>query len=840
MKKLSLLLLAVIAIGCGGGGGVASSNSDPNSAQQSSTPPAVTTLAASSITPTSAILNGTAIPNGLPSQSWFEYGADSSLATYASSPRQDAGDALISQAANTTWNGLAPGTTYYFRFCAENSAGNFKGQIVSFTTSSPGSMPTVATLSAASVGAAEATLNGNVAPNGWATTAWFEWGIDPLMSSYTRTTTQSLGSGVISQVASIPLTGLSIGTTYYYRVAANNSLGTSKGSITSFTPGAVPSVTTLAATPVGTTTATLNGSVTANGLPTTAWFEWGIDPLMSSYTDTATQSSGSGVISQVGSIPLTGLSTGTTYYYRIAASNSSGTGKGSVLSFVPGAAPTVTTLAATSVGATTATLNGSVTANGLATNAWFEYGMDPALASSTDTSPQPVGSGTTSQSINVPLTGLSIGTMYYYRVAAGNGSGTTKGSVTSFTPGAVPDVTTLPATSVGGTTATLNGSVTANGLATDAWFEYGTDPTLASSTSASSQSVGSDTTGRSINVSLTGLTEGTTYYYRVNATNSAGTSTGKILGFTCKSHKITDWPNNKKGAISLTFDDACSSQLTVGLPALDARGMKGTFFVVTDCVAVWNPWVNASITGHEIASHTMSHPHLPTLSLTQVQDEMGGAKALIDTKITPQKCLTFAYPYGEQNSNIQAIARNNYISARGVVCGINQEPYDFYNVRACSPDDSDDIYGYADLAETQGKWGVVFFHSLTGGTDCFGVYTSSLFSAYLDYLKTRNLWVGTYGTIVKYIKEKSSAVLSVLSSSSNRIVLTLTDSLDDAIYDQPLTIRSEVPSGWNDVTVQQGSSSTVVQSHVEGPTRVIIYNAVPDRGLITLSGPGGG
>jgi hypothetical protein len=148
-------------------------------------------LAATSITPTSAILNGTVIPNGLQTQSWFEYGTDSALATYTVSPKQDTGSGLTSQAANMTWNGLAAGTTYYFRFCAENSKGYSKGLIISFTTSSPGDPPTVATLSATSVGATGATLNGNVSPNGLATTAWFEWGTDPSLTIYSNTTTQS-------------------------------------------------------------------------------------------------------------------------------------------------------------------------------------------------------------------------------------------------------------------------------------------------------------------------------------------------------------------------------------------------------------------------------------------------------------------------------------------------------------------------------------------------------------------------------------------------------------------------------------------------------------------------
>ncbi len=525
LSPLALLLLGLVLAACGGhGGGGETGNSGSG--------PVVTTLAATSITETSGILNGTAIPNGLPTRSWFEYGQDSGLTTVTSSPPQELGDGLTSQAANMTWSRLESGRTYYFRYCAENSKGTTRGLIVSFTTSSPGNPPVVSTLSATSVGAAGGTLNGNVTPNGLATTAWFEWGTDPSMTTYSSTPTQSVGSGTTSQSTSAPLSGLSTGTTYHYRVAASNGSGTKWGSVLSFTPGAAPTATTLSATSVGAAGGTLNGNVTPNGLATTAWFEWGTDPSMTNTSSTPTQSVGSGTTSQSTSAPLSGLSTGTTYHYRVAASNGSGTKWGSVLSFTPGAAPTATTLSATSVGAAGGTLNGNVTPNGLATTAWFEWGTDPSMTNTSSTPTQSVGSGTTSQSTSAPLSGLSTGTTYHYRVAASNGSGTKWGSVLSFTPGAAPTATTLSATSVGAAGGTLNGNVTPNGLATTAWFEWGTDPSMTTYSSTPTQSVGSGTTSQSTSAPLSGLSTGTTYHYRVAASNGSGTKWGSVLSFT--------------------------------------------------------------------------------------------------------------------------------------------------------------------------------------------------------------------------------------------------------------------------------------------------------------------
>jgi len=427
VKRITSLLVVSLLIGCGGGGGGENSSSG--------SVPIVTSHAATSITPTSAILNGTTIPNGLQTQSWFEYGADSALATYTSSPKQDEGNGQTSQAANITWNGLTAGTTYYFRLCAENGKGTSKGLIINFTTSSPGDLPTVSTLAATSLGATTATLNGNVAANGLTTNVWFEWGTDPALATYTSTVFQSIGSGTTSQLFNSSLSGLSTGTTYYFRVAASNLSGTNKGAIASFTPGAAPAVTTVGATQVGATNATLSGSVEPNGLTTNCWFEWGTDSAFTTFAPTQPLIISSSVNGFARFEVLTGLSSGTTYYYRIAASNSSGTNKGSILSFTtttPGAAPSVTTMAATSVGTTGATLNGNVSPNSLATTAWFEWGTDSTLTVFSSTSTQSVGSGTASQLVSFPLSGLSAGTTYYFRVAASNSSGTNKGAILRF------------------------------------------------------------------------------------------------------------------------------------------------------------------------------------------------------------------------------------------------------------------------------------------------------------------------------------------------------------------------------------------------------------------------
>ena len=69
----------------------------------------------------------------------------------------------------------------------------------------------------------------------------------------------------------------------------------------------------------------------------------------------------------------------------------------------------------------------------------------------------------------------------------------------------------------------------------------------------------------------------------------------------------TKWPNGAKAAVVLTYDDALTSQLDHAVPALDAAGFKGTFFLAGPKLADIPRWRAAAATGHELANHTIFH-----------------------------------------------------------------------------------------------------------------------------------------------------------------------------------------------------------------------------------------
>ena len=190
-------------------------------------------------------------------------------------------------------------------------------------------------------------------------------------------------------------------------------------------------------------------------------------------------------------------------------------------------APTAVTGPATSVGATSATVTGSVDPGGEATSWYVEYGRTTSYGSRTAT--RSAGNGTVVVDVSEQLTALTTGLAYHYRVVATNATGTSRGADQGFTTRAAPTVVTSAASQLGPTSATVGGTVDPNGLPTGWWIEYGTSTSYGSRTDT--QSAGSGTSATAVSARLSGLSAGVTYHFRVVASNDAGTARGSDRSF---------------------------------------------------------------------------------------------------------------------------------------------------------------------------------------------------------------------------------------------------------------------------------------------------------------------
>lgn len=227
-----------------------------------------------------------------------------------------------------------------------------------------------------------------------------------------------------------------------------------------------------------------------------------------------------------------------TFWFTSEYVKSGGTLKGTkIASFRFGNNPLVTTTAATSVTATTATLNGTVNPNGLSTTYYFQWGTSTSYGNTTTSTS--AGSATSTFPVTANITGLISGTPYHFRLVAVNSDGTTNGNDFTFTTGAA-SVTTTAVSSITSTTAVSGGNVLSDGglsvTARGVCWNTSPNPTIANSKTTDGNGTGS------FSSSISALSANTPYFLRAYATNSAGTFYGDEITFTTSCGTITTFP----------------------------------------------------------------------------------------------------------------------------------------------------------------------------------------------------------------------------------------------------------------------------------------------------------
>ena len=171
------------------------------------------------------------------------------------------------------------------------------------------------------------------------TFVFFKYG--PTSAYGSTTISQGIGNGNAPVNVSIPVTGLLPGTVYHYRLFATNSLGTVRQAThATFTAGYFPPlVTTGTAVALTSTSATLYGTVRARGGNAEVWFDYGTDGVNFPNSNQAVPATVTGDAETPVSVDLANLNGVVTYYYRVRAISSGGTGTGDVASFQIGALP---------------------------------------------------------------------------------------------------------------------------------------------------------------------------------------------------------------------------------------------------------------------------------------------------------------------------------------------------------------------------------------------------------------------------------------------------------------------------------------------------------------------
>ena len=238
--------------------------------------------------------------------------------------------------------------------------------------------------------------------------------------------------------------------------------------------------------------------------------------------------------------------------------------------------------------------------------------------------------------------------------------------------------------------------------------------------------------------------------------------------------KPFQWPNGKRVAVSLSFDDARLSQIDTGLALLNEEGAKATFFVeATNIGQRLDGWKKAVAEGHEIGNHSLTHPctgnyafsrpnALENYGLQMMAAQLDDANAEIQ-RLLGVKPKTFAYPCGQKfvgrgvdvRSYVPLVAER-FLLGRGYLDESANDPAfcDLAQAMGTPFDDMDfaQMKGLVEQAAKDGRWVIFVGHEI--GKRGYQVTDTVALKALCEYLKdpANAIWLGTVEEVAEHIR----------------------------------------------------------------------------------------
>ena len=238
------------------------------------------------------------------------------------------------------------------------------------------------------------------------------------------------------------------------------------------------------------------------------------------------------------------------------------------------------------------------------------------------------------------------------------------------------------------------------------------------------------------------------------------------------------WPEGKRVAVSLTFDDARMSQVEGGTVLLDQYGVKATFYVVPGQVKErLEGWKKATASGHEIGNHSLNHPcsgnfpwarpkALENYTLDQMRSELVEANKNIEM-LLGVKPSVFAYPCGQKfvgrgltTKSYVPLVAELFVSGRGWLDEGPNDPLfcDFAQLTGMEMDGKtfEEILPLVESATQNHQWIVLAGHEM--GESGSQTTRLSMLKKLVEYAQdpAHGIWMAPVGTVAKYIQQQKN------------------------------------------------------------------------------------
>lgn len=249
-----------------------------------------------------------------------------------------------------------------------------------------------------------------------------------------------------------------------------------------------------------------------------------------------------------------------------------------------------------------------------------------------------------------------------------------------------------------------------------------------------------------------------------------------------------EWPDGKKMAISLSFDDARQSHPTIAKDLFRELDLDVTFYVVPSGMQDnLEGWKEVVADGHEIGNHTIHHPctgnfawsrhkALEQYSLSTMRQELLDANAAIKEMLGVDP-VSFAYTCGNtfvgrgsERMSYVPLIDEMFESGRG---WLNEAPNDpsftdmaiLQGIEMDGKDFEADIKPMIEEAKESGNWLLLAGHEVN--TDGQQTTRVAMLRALAQYVKEHadEIWIAPVGTIAQYLKETRRKQAKVLAES---------------------------------------------------------------------------
>ncbi|MBK8502583.1 MAG: polysaccharide deacetylase family protein [Saprospiraceae bacterium] len=401
---------------------------------------------------------------------------------------------------------------------------------------------------------------------------------------------------------------------------------------------------------------------------------------------------------------------------------------------------------------------------------------------------------------------------------------------------------------------------------------------------------------------------------------------------------ITKWKDDKKAAISITYDDGTIHQFTVARPIMDSLQLKGTFYIITgkiegsaqgkfigrpieqilaetaniktnadnfferasaigftgsgDALAyhsnagsifesgkieeayalidegyaklrsgaipvsehkprysrtdstTWDDYRAYAKDGHEMASHTVTHPRLAVLDEPNMLYELEQSKADMVKFLGDKYTFSAECPYGTEDERVMEYAHKIYPALRNRMPepwleelnrssrqqpGTSRKEYVQWQRGPLTDISMEIMKSWVDTCLTHDNiWLVLVFH----GVDGIGwePRTGDELREYFSYMKERenDLWVATFADVTKYLRERKTKTIQNHFEDEQIKIKLMTD-LDYSIYDIPLTLKTYIPANWDTIEILNQSKSIEFEIRKDELGKYALYN-IPSMG----------